>query len=718
MAMAVSQTSTSKPIVSTNSEVKKKVARWAGDQQQQEQLSYPQPPSSSPSKRTKSPGVRLLHGRLYDSENGKSCHQCRQKTMDFVASCKNKRENKPCTIKFCHKCLLNRYGEKAEEMEVLDEWKCPKCRGICNCSFCMKKRGHQPTGILVHTAKATGFSSVSEMLKVKGPENLVSEKILKNVVASPKKQDAANKETDVTSPKNVGKENNFVGKFDLNLQPTPLTSDGNEKEIGKNKRKNMSQNDSSDNMHDEVRDDVAPAEEKISKKSRVSKEVSITPIKIEGKTGSDSEENQLHEKKNFQVLKCYQGPPQPVVKEEKTDKRDVSLPVCNKTEIANVGIADNVRIKPKMLPESRKLKNKAKIFHKDDADADADIPLPNGVDVTTVAGIDLPPEDVGHALQFLEFCAAFEQVLDLKKGQAESILRELMRGRSGRGGMYSSIVRFHIQLLSLILKDAGEESLLSPTSSGDSWLKALAKCISDSQCALKCFPSDCFDRGGDGYDKLDASEKLRVLNFLCDEVLETVEVRSWIDEQNSKFIESEKEAKEKVIAAKNKEKGMKQKLRDEITKAILLKNGAPISISEHDDIVANMRIEVAKAHSETLEAMKMVSNKKQIPDAVRTQPIFWNEKGHVLWRLKGYSDEPNLLLQDIGNLDSAALKEKWLAYDDEQMKVVEKYISVRCKRLRTKTSSNVFPPGSGEAEPKHEILDDSPSLVVADSEEV
>lgn len=30
-----------------------------------------------------------------------------------------------------------RYGEKAEEMEALDDWKCPKCRGICNCSFCM-----------------------------------------------------------------------------------------------------------------------------------------------------------------------------------------------------------------------------------------------------------------------------------------------------------------------------------------------------------------------------------------------------------------------------------------------------------------------------------------------------------------------------------------------------------------------------------------------------
>lgn len=147
-------------------------------------------------------GVRVIGGRIYDSENGKTCHQvncsigfsllpfdfqlfgleirasrisnlgsiylqCRQKTRDFVASCKNLKKDNVCTIRFCHKCLLNRldfgnlflfifrinfvslwsddeidigsgnrYGEKAEEVELLDTWNCPKCRGECNCSFC------------------------------------------------------------------------------------------------------------------------------------------------------------------------------------------------------------------------------------------------------------------------------------------------------------------------------------------------------------------------------------------------------------------------------------------------------------------------------------------------------------------------------------------------------------------------------------------------------
>lgn len=40
----------------------------------------------------------------------------------------------------------------------------------------------------------------------------------------------------------------------------------------------------------------------------------------------------------------------------------------------------------------------------------ADIQLPQGASLTTVAGFELDSEDAGHALQFLEFCAAFGKV--------------------------------------------------------------------------------------------------------------------------------------------------------------------------------------------------------------------------------------------------------------------------------------------------------------------
>jgi hypothetical protein len=46
----------------------------------------------------------------------------------------------------------------------LAAWPCPHCRGICNCSYCRKKKGLQATGILAHVAKAQGFDCVAELL--------------------------------------------------------------------------------------------------------------------------------------------------------------------------------------------------------------------------------------------------------------------------------------------------------------------------------------------------------------------------------------------------------------------------------------------------------------------------------------------------------------------------------------------------------------------------
>ncbi|EPS66875.1 hypothetical protein M569_07902, partial [Genlisea aurea] len=76
---------------------------------------------------------------------GKTCHQCRQKTKAPPASCKNQRINKPCPLLYCEKCLMNRYGVRADEVDALKDWHCPKCRDMCNCSICMKRRGEKPT---------------------------------------------------------------------------------------------------------------------------------------------------------------------------------------------------------------------------------------------------------------------------------------------------------------------------------------------------------------------------------------------------------------------------------------------------------------------------------------------------------------------------------------------------------------------------------------------
>ncbi|XP_040369514.1 uncharacterized protein LOC112191034 [Rosa chinensis] len=95
--------------------------------------------------------------------------------------------------------------------------------------------------------------------------------------------------------------------------------------------------------------------------------------------------------------------------------------------------------KAKAPREPRRVKAKEEVV-------EPELPLPLGVPLTTVAGIELHPQDVGHALQFIEFCVALEEVLKFSKEDAESLLRYLMHQR------YSSIIRFQAKLLSEIQK--------------------------------------------------------------------------------------------------------------------------------------------------------------------------------------------------------------------------------------------------------------------------
>ena len=58
--------------------------------------------------------------------------QCRQKTVEGKAKCGS------CTLHWCPRCLLNRYGEEVAAVHEKPGWACPRCRGDCNCSNCRK----------------------------------------------------------------------------------------------------------------------------------------------------------------------------------------------------------------------------------------------------------------------------------------------------------------------------------------------------------------------------------------------------------------------------------------------------------------------------------------------------------------------------------------------------------------------------------------------------
>ncbi|XP_055013042.1 cell division cycle-associated 7-like protein isoform X2 [Boleophthalmus pectinirostris] len=102
--------------------------------------------------------------KIWDKENGSSCHQCRQKTLDTKSVC---RSGFCSGVKgqFCGPCLKNRYGEDVRTALLDPTWSCPICRGMCNCSLCRKKEGRCATGILVQLARFNGHGSVHEYLE-------------------------------------------------------------------------------------------------------------------------------------------------------------------------------------------------------------------------------------------------------------------------------------------------------------------------------------------------------------------------------------------------------------------------------------------------------------------------------------------------------------------------------------------------------------------------
>ncbi|MED6167391.1 hypothetical protein PIB30_002362 [Stylosanthes scabra] len=106
-------------------------------------------------------GVGKDGKRIYDSVQGKTCHQCRQKTLGYRTRCST------CNLvqgQLCGDCLYMRYGEHVLEALQNPNWKCPVCRGICNCSLCRQSKGWAPTGSLYRKILALGYKSVAHYL--------------------------------------------------------------------------------------------------------------------------------------------------------------------------------------------------------------------------------------------------------------------------------------------------------------------------------------------------------------------------------------------------------------------------------------------------------------------------------------------------------------------------------------------------------------------------
>ena len=83
-------------------------------------------------------GYDAKGNRIYDPVRGACCHQCRQKTVCKHTSCAGCGQLRG---QFCGDCLFMRYGENIDEVAAMgDEWRCPPCRDLCNCSFCRQRK--------------------------------------------------------------------------------------------------------------------------------------------------------------------------------------------------------------------------------------------------------------------------------------------------------------------------------------------------------------------------------------------------------------------------------------------------------------------------------------------------------------------------------------------------------------------------------------------------
>lgn len=216
----------------------------------------------------------------------------------------------------------------------------------------------------------------------------------------------------IASPRKRGKENLFDGNLDTNLNPLVSNSvEGKQKKMKQEglkkiptgnrdsgalsvdtsphpiekKTKKMKREELKGNG-----DDNALSKEASPKKPRITIEIYNKEVNTKGKVDVDLQEEKDSDTK--------------VPNNNRDNQTGKDLEGLDGTENQNDGAHC------KTMVESLKVNGAALEFVNKSIGAD---PLPQGKELTTVAGADLPPEDVGNALQFLEFCATFGKASDL-----------------------------------------------------------------------------------------------------------------------------------------------------------------------------------------------------------------------------------------------------------------------------------------------------------------
>nr|XP_040248067.1 uncharacterized protein LOC109781341 isoform X2 [Aegilops tauschii subsp. strangulata] len=204
-----------------------------------------------------------------------------------------------------------------------------------------------------------------------------------------------------------------------------------------------------------------------------------------------------------------------------------------------------------------------------------EIVVPRGTLMTCIAGMKLQSEDVGAAIQFLEFCRSFGEICKIGKGQPEETLRHLTELQE----VSSVVADVHINLLSVI-ENGKDNPFDKYPRHGDEWIRKVGEYISLTFHA-EDFTLQCLNQGVSGYRSLNPSCKLEVLNCLCDEALSCEKLRTCIDNKDRKCV-----ATQEIKAATRKQKELKRRY-DDMTKTI--EGGDTANNEEANDILSQIK---------------------------------------------------------------------------------------------------------------------------------
>ncbi|KQJ95886.1 hypothetical protein BRADI_3g19605v3 [Brachypodium distachyon] len=293
-----------------------------------------------------------------------------------------------------------------------------------------------------------------------------------------------------------------------------------------------------------------------------------------------------------------------------------------------------------------------------------EIVLPRGTLLTRIAGVEVRPEDVGRAIQFLEFCRSFAEIFQIRKEQAEQILKDITGDFEDRV-VPSLVANLHINLF-YVIQEHNKETSLIYSGDGDKWIIDIGNYFSESTLNSMELPLGCLKQGLLAYINLSSSSKLDVLNALCDETLSSVDLRNLIVEQVER-------ARKKICTAKKQEKELK-KFKSGMDKEMVLDGGESATNEKSNNIISKI--------NEAKEIKQAGMNGHN--SIIGNDQAYMVDKAVAYWKLDGYCDNNTSIMcqAELDDKNTTMNKGRWFIFTEDEQKVVEDYVTTRLQRKR------------------------------------